>query len=107
MKHKVSCLSFRACARGSLLGFVAVRIDALGLVLHGVSLHRHGDKRWIGLPSRPVVIDSVVQTHEDGKIKYALMLEIEPREYRAAFAGAVWADAIARFPEIASQEAAP
>jgi hypothetical protein len=44
---------WRPMVRNSLQGFLTVRLEPSGLVLRECPLHTKGNKRWVGLPSKP------------------------------------------------------
>ena len=84
---------FRHHPSGTRVGFVSVALDS-GLVLHGVTLHKQGEKRWAGLPGKPMLDrDRNPVLDANGKPRYSPVVEIEDRKRRDAFAAQVWAAA--------------
>jgi hypothetical protein len=75
--HSITILSWRACARNTLLGFADVRLSS-GIVIRGLTVHQKGERRWIGLPARPYETDS-------GSTSWAPVVEIPDRETRERF----------------------
>lgn len=53
----VEILSFRVFEKNTLRGFVSLRIDPLGIVLHDLTLHEKSDSRWLAFPAKRSQID--------------------------------------------------
>jgi hypothetical protein len=81
--HLCTVLSWRACARNTLLGFADVSLPS-GIVIRGLAIHQKGERRWVGLPARPYETDS-------GSTSWAPVVEIPDRETRKRFEGLVLA----------------
>jgi hypothetical protein len=110
MKHTITCLAVRPFRKNTLVGFASIRIDQMRLVIHDVALHEKGESRWAQLPAKPQLRDGAAVVDAHGKAQYAVVLELEDRETRDAFARAVWAAVLARYPkfaEAACAETAP
>jgi len=90
VKHTIDCLSFRAFAKNTLVGFAKIRIRELSLVINDVTLHVKGESRWAGLPAKQQIKDGAVVTDpKTGKSAWAMILEFETREARDDFSAAV------------------
>jgi hypothetical protein len=72
--------------QNTLLGFFVLHLPS-GLTLHGCTLHRKGDKTWVGLPGKP-------QLTQDNRVRcdpatnkplYTPVVEIIDREARERF----------------------
>jgi hypothetical protein len=79
----ITVLSWRACARNTLLGFADVHLPS-GIVIRGVTVHQKGERRWVGLPARPYETDS-------GSTSWAPVVEVPDRETRERFEGLILA----------------
>lgn len=84
--HCIRASNWRRVSRNTLQGFVRLHLPS-GLVLNEVSVHRRGDKRWVGLPARALVErDSTVKRDPNtGKIVYQPIIEISSKARREAF----------------------
>jgi hypothetical protein len=97
MKLTVDCAAFKPVTSGSLIGFASVRVRELRMVLHDVGLHRRDAKKWVSLPSKPMIgRDGVALRGEDGKVKYQPLVEIDDKATRDGFSTQVWL-AVERF----------
>lgn len=66
-------------------GFITLQLPS-GIVLHGCSLHEAGDRRWVGLPSKPQLDqDGRHRVDERGKRLYSPCVEIPDRATRDRF----------------------
>jgi hypothetical protein len=80
LSEKVICLDWRPCNRNTLRGFAKIKIPAWGLILDGVAVHTKEDKSWAQLPARPQIDkDGNVIREDDGKIRYAKMIEFDDK----------------------------
>jgi hypothetical protein len=97
---KVICKQFRAFERNTLLGFVELEIVEIGLSIKECTVHRKGDRQWIGLPGRPQIDKSgaVVKDPATGKVAYTNVLQ---------FVGRSWSDEFNRDALIAINTAFP
>jgi hypothetical protein len=98
--NRLQLIEWRPTRQNTLIGFVTVRIEPLGLVIRDVTVHRNGDSAWIGLPGKlQVDKDGRVLTDDQGKRKYTPVVEIPDREVRERLAAAVIALVKARDPQ--------
>ena len=75
-KKQITILAWRGCTKNTLLGFLDVRLLS-GLVIHGLTVHEKGERRWIGLPARPY--------ETSGSTSWSPVVEIPDRETRERF----------------------
>jgi hypothetical protein len=78
---------WRPLEKNTLRGFFTLALSPSGLVLRECALHAKGDKRWIGLPSKPQ-IDAEGRHRIDpstGKKAYSPVVEITGSEARRRF----------------------
>ena len=75
--------------RSTLLGFAKIRIKELRLVISGVDIHQKNGSQWAQLPAKPMLQNDQLVRGEDGRIRYARILEFEGEEVRQAFSAAV------------------
>jgi hypothetical protein len=88
---RVKLIDWFPRVRGSLVGFAKVRVPELGLVIDGVSVHKHGDKRWVALPAKPQVDPTTGNTIRDtaGRVQYCKNIRLDgPSQKR--FGAAIW-----------------
>jgi hypothetical protein len=78
---------WRPLPRNSLLGFVSLHLEPSGIVLHDCSLHRLGDREWIGLPAKPQVDRAGLQRKDPATAKtlYQPVVEIPNKAARERF----------------------
>src|SRR5262245_48847891 len=83
----ITCLSFKPCARGTLLGFARIRVAGWRLTIDGVAIHESSNgKQWAQLPSKPLLDDARELIREsDGKIRYAKIFEFTGHAAAGAF----------------------
>ncbi len=82
----ITCTSFRAFERNTLLGFADFTIVVLGLTIRDASVHRKGDSRWVSMPAKPQLDKERQLVHGDnGKPVYSQILQFETREQRDEF----------------------
>jgi hypothetical protein len=92
----VICIEWRPCERNTLRGFAKIKIPAWSLVIDGVAIHKRDDRQWAQLPSRPQIDkDGTLMREDDGKVKYAKIMEIDDKAKAWAFSDEVVA-AVAR-----------
>lgn len=70
---RIVAANFKPLARNSLVGFCALTLIDIGLVIEDVTVHRKNEERWIGMPARPVLTkDRQLEVDPaTGKIRYA------------------------------------
>jgi hypothetical protein len=96
LSEKVICLGWRVCERGTIRGFAKVKVVPWSLIIDGVAVHQKEDRQWAQLPARPQIDkEGNVLREENGKVRYAKILEIEDRRVAWDFNDAVVA-AVAR-----------
>jgi hypothetical protein len=96
LSEKVICLDWRPCERGTLRGFAKIKVASWALVIDGVALHQKEDRQWAQLPARPQIDkDGTVLREDNGKVKYAKIMEIDDKRVAWDFSDAVVA-AVAR-----------
>jgi hypothetical protein len=79
---------WRPMERNTLKGFVTLRLEPSGLVLHDCTLHRTPDGReWIGLPGKPQIDREGEQRRDPatGKPLYTAVIEIPDKAARERF----------------------
>jgi hypothetical protein len=74
---QITILAWRGCTKNTLLGFADIHLPS-GLVIHGITIHRKGERRWCGLPARPYETDS-------GSTLWSPIIEIPDRHVRERF----------------------
>jgi hypothetical protein len=80
---------FRRVRRGSLVGFVTLRVRQWFLRVHGVSIHELKGSRWASMPARPQISRAGELIKGECKIQYSPVIKISSPEARAAFSAAV------------------
>jgi hypothetical protein len=101
----VTCLAWRPCVRGTLLGFACIHVRAWGLAINSVAVHESHGKQWVQLPSKPMLDDQRELVRGQGsKIQYAKIAEFTDHTVADHFRAAVIA-AVDQY--IASQRADP
>jgi len=97
---RLQLLELRLLRQNTLRGFVTVRIEPLGLVIHDITVHRNGDSLWVGLPGKPMIDQTgKVLTDDQGKRRYSPVLEIPDRSVRERISATVIALVRQRDPE--------
>jgi hypothetical protein len=90
----ITASDWRPLPRGSMLGFVTLKLQPSGLVLHDCTLHGKPDgSRWVGLPGKPQ-LDEEKRLRKDpttGKGLYTPVVEIPNKTCRERFKGAALA----------------
>lgn len=86
----VTCLEWRACERGALLGFTKIAIPAWHLEIDGITVYRKNERSWAQLPTRPMLdADRELVRDDDGKPRYAKILWFDDREIADRFSDAI------------------
>src|SRR6516165_5882284 len=82
----VKCLEWRPCERNTLRGFAKIEVPAWSLIMDGVAVHPKEGRQWAQLPSRPQIDkEGTVLRDDDGKVKYAKILEFADKKAAWAF----------------------
>lgn len=75
-EREMHASDWRPLQRGTLQGFVTLHL-ASGLVIRDCTLHRSGDKRWIGLPGKPQIdANGDTRRGDGGKVLYTPVVEV-------------------------------
>jgi hypothetical protein len=77
---------WRSHTANTLQGFFNLELPS-GMVIHDLTLHEQGNRRWVGLPGKPQ-LDEDGQHRKDpatGKKLYAPVIEIRSRARRGSF----------------------
>ena len=95
----ISCEKWTPRRSNTLLGFADVSLQQTHLKIYDCAVHEKGGRRWVSLPGRPMIDrEGVALRGEDGKTKYARILEFETREGSDNFSAAVITAVLERFP---------
>jgi hypothetical protein len=80
LTENIIVLDWRPCNRNTLRGFAKIKIPAWGLILDGVAVHEKEGRDWAQLPARPQINkDGDVIREDDGKIRYAKIMEFDDK----------------------------
>jgi hypothetical protein len=97
----VICEKWTPRRSNTLFGFADVLLTETHLRIHDCAIHEKNGKRWAQLPGRPMIDrDGVALRDEQGKTKYARILEFDSREASDEFSRAVIAAVLAEFPSV-------
>jgi hypothetical protein len=81
---EIVVIDWHPCLKNTLQGFAKIKVPAWGLTIDGVGIHKKDDRAWVQLPARPQIDkEGNVLREDDGKIRYAKVLEIDDK--RAAW----------------------
>jgi hypothetical protein len=94
----ISCEKWTPRRSNTLLGFADVTLVQTRLKIHDCAIHEKGGRRWVSLPARPMIDRDGVVRDQDGKPKYARILEFATREAGDSFSAAVIAAVLKQFP---------
>lgn len=73
---QIECVNFRAINVGNFLGFADFYLSEYGIEIHGCTLYKKDDRRWINLPTR-------TYKSKDGQERYAQVVRFrEQGAYR-------------------------
>lgn len=98
-KLAVECTEFRRFRKNSLLRFAELRLPDLRLLIRGVSINETSGRRWVGMPSKPMVDKEGNQLRDErGKVKYLAFLQFDTREVANAFSDAAIRAVLAHDP---------
>ena len=85
-KYSVTVTAFRPFEKNTLRGFVSVRINELRLNVHDLCLHEKNGRKWVALPSKPMLDkDRNPIQDDDGKPKFSPILQFDDRDTANAF----------------------
>lgn len=90
-KLQVEIAEWKAMGRGTLLGFVAVRIPAMRLTIRDCTVNESHGRRWIGLPGKAQIDGNRELVRRDGKVQYTPTCAFDSKEVGDAFSAAVLA----------------
>jgi hypothetical protein len=83
----------------TLYGFADVVLERSHLKIRDCAIHEKGGRRWVSLPARPMIDrDGAVLRDEQGKTRYAPILEFTDREAGDEFSRACIAAVLAHSP---------
>jgi hypothetical protein len=95
----IICEKWVARHSNTLRGFADVLLEQTHLKIRDCAIFEKDGRRWVMLPGRPMLDrDGVALRDEDGKPKYARILEFDTREAGDEFSRAVIAAVLAQFP---------
>jgi hypothetical protein len=83
----ITASDWRPHEKTTLRGFLTLHLALSGLVLREVSLHQKRDRRWIGLPSKPLLDAEGCHRIDPATNKkpYVPIVEITGKEARERF----------------------
>jgi hypothetical protein len=89
-KLTVRCTAWRALdpPKGTLIGFVSVRVAEMRLTIAELAVHTSHGKAWAALPARPWVRDGAL-VKDIGKVKYQQILAFDSLEVLRRFSDRV------------------
>jgi hypothetical protein len=67
MKTTIVCDDWRALRRNTLLGFAAIKIQELHLLIRDVAIHEKEGRRWAQLPAKPQIKEGALVTDGAGR----------------------------------------
>jgi hypothetical protein len=95
----IICEKWTPRRSNTLLGFADVLLKQTHLKIYDCAIHEKNGRRWVSLPGRPMVDrEGVVLRDENGKTKYARILEFDSREAGDEFSKNVVAAVLAHSP---------
>ena len=95
-KLQVEIAEFKRMDRGSLRGFVTVRIPAMRLSIRDCTVNESNGRRWVGLPGKAQIGSDRELIKRDGKIQYSPVCAFDSKDVGDAFSAAVLAALDAR-----------
>ena len=107
MSNSFVAANWRPLRKGSLIGFVSVSMPS-GITIHEISILETNGRFWASPPSKPMIDrNGVVMIDDNGKRRFAPIVEFTTREIRSRWSDAVVEALRAAFPEaLAAQPAA-
>lgn len=79
----VKVVNFRSVPKGSLLGFLNIFIESVGMEIYDLTVFQKDGRRWFNLPTREY------EDKESGEKKYARRVHFPDETYYNAFMEAV------------------
>lgn len=97
--NQMQIRDWRPMRRNSLIGFVRVELHS-GMIVSDVAIHTSDRGAWASPPAKPMLgPDGVALKDDQGKIRYALVIEFRSKEVRSRFSAAVIEALRAAHPE--------
>jgi hypothetical protein len=97
-KLAITVKTFKPWRQNTLRGFVDLAVPALHMTIVGCVVHVSHGKRWIGLPSKPVLdANGVAARDERGKIRYVPVIQFDAKT-RERFSERAVEALLARYP---------
>ncbi len=93
----VQILEWRPFAKGSLLGFVKIRLGALEIT--DVTIMASNGRNWAGMPARPQIGADGIAKKQDGKVLYTKILGWSSKEASDRFSDSVIAALREAYPD--------
>jgi hypothetical protein len=93
----VTVLSWKAYRRNTLAGFCDVQVGALRI--KDVSVHDKAGARWAGMPGKPIIQNGEIQTDDNGKLRYAAMVEWSNKDAADRFSASVVDALLVKHPD--------
>lgn len=97
-RPRMSLEAFRPLAKGALRGFATVRLP-IGLTIADIPVCVSHGKAWAALPSKPVLDRDGRHVEENGKRKYAPILQWSDRGTSDRWSAAVVALVRQQYPD--------
>jgi hypothetical protein len=95
----IICEKWTPRRSNTLLGFADVLLEQTHLRICDVAIHEKGGRRWASLPGRPMIDrEGMALRGDDGKLRYAKILEFDSREAGDEFSKNVVAAVLAHSP---------
>jgi hypothetical protein len=82
--NRIFVVSFKPKPKNTLLGFLSIRLSAIGITIREVALHEKNGKRWVSFPARSY-------KREDGAVGWESLIEYISDEARQEFQNAALA----------------
>lgn len=100
--RRMQLKAWRPLVKNTLRGFAIVELPN-GLTIKDVSVHQKDNKRWAGLPAKPVIGQDGTVVQKDGKAQYASIMEWNSRDLSDRFSAAVVELVLASHPDAFGQ----
>ena len=100
MSNSFTATNWKPLRKGALVGFVSVSMPS-GLVIHEISVLETNGRFWASPPSKPMIDrHGVAMIDDNGKRRFAPIIEFADRDTRAR-----WSDAVIAALRTAEPEA--